>query len=145
MWVVLFLQSLSAPATQLSPLLATGNILLYCKRFPGCKRGEHQVRWTIGAGVTNAFGKELCLFQGFSCCRNLRQYFIRDKRISFGIFVHFPKEMFPKILGTGILWTVSVCVSYLAIPFLLLKKDECAWSWYLAGYPIHGVGVAAFV
>lgn len=37
-------------------------------------------------------------------------------------------------------------VCYLTIPFLLLKKpDACVCSWYLAEYPIHCVGVTAFV
>lgn len=67
--------AVAAPAAQLSLLPAAGNILLCCHRFPGCRRGEHLARCTIRAGDPDNFGKELCLFQGFSSCRNLSHYF----------------------------------------------------------------------
>lgn len=70
---------LAGPAAQLSLLPATGNILLYCHRFPDCRRGEHLSRCITRAGDPDNFGKELCFFQGFSCCRNPSQYFeIKD-------------------------------------------------------------------
>lgn len=70
---------LAAPAAQLSLLPATGNTLLYCHRFPDCRRAEHLSRCIIRAGDPDNFGKELCFYQGFSCCRNPSQYFaIKD-------------------------------------------------------------------
>lgn len=61
------------------PFACNGNILLYCHRFPDCRRGEHLSRCIIRTGDPDNFGKELCFFQGFSCCRNPSQYFeIKD-------------------------------------------------------------------
>lgn len=108
-------------------------------------REENIRRDKPSAGVTDAFGKELCLFQGFSCCRNPSLYFIRDKRISFGTFFSvFQRHISQNSWDGDTVNYLLVC--YLTIPFLLLKEpDVCVCSWYLAEYPIHCVGVTAFV
>lgn len=97
MWVVLFLPSLSAPAVQLSHLPATGNILLCCERFPDCRRGQHQARRTVRAGVADAFGKEISLFH-VPAVENPVSALFGIKEYPLGYFFTFPKKYFPKFL-----------------------------------------------
>lgn len=99
MWVVLFLQSFSAPAVQLSHLPATGSIGLYCKDFRTVKEENLRRDEPSEQELPMLLRRSSVSSKIFPAVEIPVSTLLGIKEYPLGRFFTFPKKYFPKFLG----------------------------------------------